>query len=135
MLEIHEDIGGIMVDVTFHVGISCVDLHSSGNGKTLLFDRVKAYCLKNNIAYRAYNYDSQSVDVAAELGGLTGTVVVLLDNADLYWSDAVCDALTALPEDAIVLVSIKQRRRLKTGYALYKIAYDADRLTAAEVIL
>lgn len=133
MLNVNENINGMHVECTFEKGINCIDLSESGSGKTFLMTLIKAYCVKNNISYRAFDYDSTADSIERELRSIGSTdFVILMDNADLYFNDELRRMLDNCI-NSVIIVSIKQRYRLGRNYKLYNTSYKGGTLICKEI--
>lgn len=127
MLAINECINDVSVDITLDKGLNCIDLGNSGTGKTFMMNIIRAYCVKNGMSYKYFDYNNSSADILSVLRGMsTEPEVILLDNADLYATDEVVSLIKSL-SDAIVVISIKERQKLR-GSHLCNISYIDDSL-------
>lgn len=133
MLRINEEINGILVDANFSKGLNCIDLGMSGTGKSFLLSLIKAYCLKNSIYFKSFDYNSSTNDIISVLKGSEENIsVIMLDNADLYMTKELVSVLRNY-SNAVVIVSIKKRLMLGSSYKLIKLVYTSNSLICKEV--
>ena len=133
MLKINEEINGILVDANFSKGLNCIDLGMSGTGKSFLLSLIKAYCLKNSIYFKSFDYNSSTDDIISVLKGSEENIsVIMLDNADLYMTKELVSVLCNY-SNAVVIVSIKKRLMLDSSYKLIKLVYTSNNIICKEV--
>lgn len=133
MLRINEEINGILVDINFSKGLNCIDLGMSGTGKSFLLSLIKAYCLKNSIYFKSFDYNSSADDIIRVLNGSEKTIsVIMLDNADLYMNKELASVLHTYI-NSIVIVNIKKRLMLESSYKLIKLVYTDNNIICKEV--
>lgn len=124
-LSVNAVLGGVNVICDFEAGLNSIDLFKSGSGKTFLFSLLKAYMLDNNITFKAFNYDSSSVDVTAWLNGLDNNGgVAVLDNADLYLEGPLREVMVKTANTVIFIISIKNDCLLPKNCKLRKFRLD-----------
>lgn len=132
-MRIVENINGIHVNIKFTSGINCIDLGISGSGKTFLMTLIEAYCVKNSIECRFFNYNTRGEDIKTILNNIEDRdSVVLLDNADLYMSDEISNLMHKY-KNVTFIISIKRRLRLGEPYKLFRLSYNDLSLSCEEV--
>ena len=101
--------------------------------KSFLLSLIKAYCLKNSIYFKSFDYNSSADDIIRVLNGSEKTIsVIMLDNADLYMNKELASVLHTYI-NSIVIVNIKKRLMLESSYKLIKLVYTDNNIICKEV--
>ncbi len=105
--------------VSFFIG-------NSGEGKTFFFDLVKNYLLLNGVKFTAIDHNNYG-DPSKLPIVVSGSEVVILDNADLYLTPELLEKIKAVSNS--MLISIKNRYMYSMKDAeCYVVNYDGDNL-------
>lgn len=118
---------GIKCNIIFENKVNIL-FDNSGTGKTFMFTILQSYLEEKEIKYILV--DSRSSLMNNEellLEGIDNSEVVLLDNADLYLSQVIINAIQAKGKLAIISLKSLSAYRLR-GAGLYKVHYDKDEL-------
>lgn len=99
----------------------------SGEGKTFLFDIVESCFQDSNIAYTRLNYNYENATVADIVACCRGKEVLLVDNADLFFTTEMLNAVQEL--GLIIVVSMHEWEYLKfTSAGFYRVVYNDNQL-------
>jgi chromosomal replication initiation ATPase DnaA len=124
MFVIDTQIGDIHVDLKLTEQVN-VFVGKSGTGKTYLFALMKAYCVANNISLTIINYNSvlEPEDI---IHGCAKSDIVILDNADLYLTKDILDALRVSAK--YILISIKNIYGLGGNMHYCNLKYESSKM-------
>lgn len=100
----------------------------SGTGKTFTFGAIQEYLASNNISTAYFDYRQMDCTVDQLISLCNNKEVIILDNADLYLTQALLDYI--IDSNKTLLCSIKKpyKYRFRT-FGKYTVNYENNKVT------